>query len=49
MLCNISIVRGSKDVVYHCCNLLQWSLRITDKLGTWLLSVVENCPLLGDF
>ena len=28
---------------------VQWSLRITDTLGTWLLSVVENCPLLGDF
>ena len=28
---------------------LQWSLRITDTLGTWLLSVVENCPLLGDW
>ena len=29
--------------------LIQWSLRITDALGTWLLSFVENCPLLGDF
>ena len=28
---------------------LQWNLRITDTLGTWLLSVVENCPLLGDW
>ena len=28
---------------------IQWSLRITDTLGTWLLSVVENCPLLGDW
>ena len=29
------------------CNIdILWSLRITDTLGT--LSVVENCPLLGD-
>ena len=27
---------------------IQWSLRITDMFGTWLLSVVENCPFLGD-
>ena len=29
--------------------LLQWSLRMTDTSGTGLLSVVERCPLLGDY
>ena len=28
---------------------VQWSLRITDTLGKWLLSVVESCQLLGDY
>ena len=26
---------------------IHWNLRLT--LGTWPLSVVENCPLLGDW
>ena len=29
-------------------NPLQWSLQITDTLGTLILSVVERCPLFGD-
>ena len=28
---------------------IQWSLQKTDTLGKWLLSVVESCPLLGDW
>ena len=36
-------------VYFHVCNFTVYSgVRITNTLGTWLVSVVENYPLLGD-